>query len=241
VLAALVAGLVDARQTGRGERRDRAAAVRSLEGKLDELSERVAVLSVQNTTLSREISATQKQSGAGLAPLARRVLKSVFTIEMYEGNGSGWAAWTTNGATYVVTANHVIEGYDSVTVTRQGSSWDGAVVRTDTVNDLALIRVKGEIAPPLWQDSPVQPDPKVGEELVLVGSPYGLEGTVTTGVVSRVTYNGVQTDAAANPGNSGGPAVDKDGHVVGILVAGGGENVNFAVPIQRACVELRRC
>jgi serine protease Do len=64
---------------------------------------------------------------------------------------------------------------------------------------------------------------------------------VTTGVISRITYNRIQADAAANPGNSGGPAVDKDGHVVGILLAGGGENVNFAVPIDRACVSIRRC
>jgi S1-C subfamily serine protease len=51
----------------------------------------------------------------------------------------------------------------------------------------------------------------------------------------------IQTDAAANPGNSGGPAVDAKGHVVGVLVAGGGENINFAVPILRACVRLRSC
>ena len=74
-----------------------------------------------------------------------------------------------------------------------------------------------------------------------LGSPYGLEGAVTEGVVSRITYNSIQTDAAANPGNSGGPAVDREGQVVGVLLAGGGENLNFAVPIQRACVTLRTC
>ena len=51
----------------------------------------------------------------------------------------------------------------------------------------------------------------------------------------------IQTDAAANPGNSGGPAIDKYGHVVGVLVAGGGENLNFTVPIGRACIKLRVC
>ena len=70
-----------------------------------------------------------------------------------------------------------------------------------------------------------KPTPEPGSTVVLVGSLYGLEGTVTTGVVSRVTYNSIQTDAAANPGNSGGPAVDAKGRVVGILVAGGGENL----------------
>ena len=76
---------------------------------------------------------------------------------------------------------------------------------------------------------------------LLVGSPFGLSGTVTTGVVSRVTPKLVQTDAAANPGNSGGPAVAKDGRIVGVLVAGGGENINFAVRIDRACAKLRAC
>ena len=85
----------------------------------------------------------------------------------------------------------------------------------------------------LWQ-KPFLPKPQAGDQLLLIGSPYGLEGTVTTGVVSRVTSKAIQTDAAANPGNSGGPAVDKQGRVVGILVSGGGENLNFAVPIERS-------
>ena len=72
-------------------------------------------------------------------------------------------------------------------------------------------------------------------------SPYGLYGTVSTGIVGRVTPRAIQTDAAANPGNSGGPALDKQGHVVGVLVSGGGENINFAIPTSLACVSLRNC
>jgi serine protease Do len=60
-------------------------------------------------------------------------------------------------------------------------------------------------------------------------------------MVSRITAIVIQTDAAANPGNSGGPAVDLQGRVVGVLVAGGGQNLNFAVPISRACDKLRNC
>ena len=81
----------------------------------------------------------------------------------------------------------------------------------------------------------------IGETVIAVGNPFGLSGTVTTGVVSRVTSKVIQTDAAANPGNSGGPAVDKHGRVVGILVSGGGENLNFAVPIAKVCLSLRSC
>jgi S1-C subfamily serine protease len=80
-----------------------------------------------------------------------------------------------------------------------------------------------------------------GGELLLVGSPFGLEGTVTTGVVSRSTRRWIQTDAAAHPGNSGGPALSRDGRIVGVVVSGGGQNVNFAVPIARACLQIRSC
>jgi S1-C subfamily serine protease len=95
-------------------------------------------------------------------------------------------------------------------------------------------------AEPLWQD-PLRNRPRPGDQLLLVGSPFGLGGTVTTGVVSAIRPSLIQTDAAANPGNSGGPAVDADGRVVGVLVGGGGENVNFAVPIRQLCATLRPC
>ena len=115
------------------------------------------------------------------------------------------------------------------------------MIRTDETNDLAVIKTDAHLGPALWQQPQRGIAPVVGDQLILIGSPYGLEGAVTEGVVSRITYNSIQTDAAANPGNSGGPAVDREGQVVGVLLAGGGENLNFAVPIQRACVTLRTC
>ena len=112
----------------------------------------------------------------------------------------------------------------------------------DPKHDLAVIRISAKPAGarPLWQ-TPRTRLPRAGDQLLLLGSPYGLYGTVTTGIVSRVTARAIQTDAAANPGNSGGPALDRNGNVVGVLVAGGGENINFAVPIRLACTKLRRC
>src|SRR5262249_53448779 len=133
-------------------------------------------------------------------------------------------------------------GSSFVNVTRNDHSWQGEIARTDPANDLALIKVSGNPAGAvaLWQ-RPVRTLPATGDELLLVGSPYGLEGTVTTGIGSRVTAKVIQTDAAANPGNSGGPAIDKSGKIVGVLVAGGAQNLNFAVPIGRVCVKLRSC
>jgi S1-C subfamily serine protease len=138
----------------------------------------------------------------------------------------------------------VVEGNvgSTVTLTRKGGSWSGEIVGTDKPNDLAVLRVsaKPEGATPLWQ-YPGKKRPKPGDQLLLIGSPYGLDGTVTTGIVSRVTRKWIQTDAAANPGNSGGPAVDKQGRVAGVLVAGGGQNLNFVVPIGLVCKKLRNC
>ncbi len=203
----------------------------------------VAALREANALLAGRVKTTQKRI-AGTAPLAARALESVFTVETDSGLGAGFAAWTERGAIYLVTANHVIADARSpfVTVSRQGGSWSGEILRRDPRNDLALIRVSGrpQGAKPLWQ-KPEPNVPRAGDQLLLIGSPYGLDGTVTTGVVSRVSKKTIQTDAAANPGNSGGPAIDRDGRVVGVLVAGGGQNLNFAVPIARACVKLRRC
>jgi S1-C subfamily serine protease len=200
-------------------------------------------------TLARRlkaVSARLARANTSTAALATRILKSVFTVESDQDVGTAWVAWTANGSSFLITADHVISdayvaGDTAVTLHQKGRTWHGNVTKVDTVNDLALIRVRGTIAPALWQKPDQVLSPVPGDELVLVGSPYGLEGTVTTGVVSRVTYDEIQTDAAANPGNSGGPAIARNGQVVGVLLSGGGENLNFAVPIQRACVTIRRC
>jgi S1-C subfamily serine protease len=187
---------------------------------------------------------TLKRRDSGIAPLASRVLKSVFTVETDWGLGSGFIAWRDADGSYLLTANHVVEGQitGAVTVSRKGGSWSGEISAVDPKHDLAVIRIsaKPARARPLWQ-TPRTQAPRAGDQLLLLGSPYGLYGTVTTGIVSRVTTRAIQTDAAANPGNSGGPALDREGHVVGVLVAGSGENINFAVPIRLACAKLRRC
>src|SRR5207253_1670215 len=150
--------------------------------------------------LALRLKATNKslsQTKAGVAPLATQMLRSVFTVETPEGLGTGWAAWSAQGVTYLITANHVVadtvaNGRRTVTVRQKGHTWKGTVTRTDKVNDLAVVSVKGAIAPPLWQHPNNSLSPLPGDTLLLVGSPYGLEGTVTTGAVSRVTYDAIQ-------------------------------------------------
>lgn len=227
-----------------GQRRE-ASAVRA---DVVKLKRQLATLKKRDARLSGRLNnaeAAVKRKEAGIAPLAKRVLRSVFTIETRHGLGSAFVAWQEDGVSYLITAHHVVEKQlgDNVVVTRKaGGSWAGEIVSEDPKRDLAVVRINGRPkgAKPLWQ-RPLNTRPRAGDRLLLAGSPYGLEGTVTTGIVSRVTPRWIQTDAAANPGNSGGPAVDERGRVVGVLVMGGGQNVNFVVPIRAACRKVRDC
>jgi len=223
-----------------GERQARKA-------ELARLSQQVQALQGRNTALSGQVDTAVRRlhrKEAGIAPLASRVLHSVFTVHTPYGLGTGFVGWRDGSDSYVITAYHVVADLvgSNVTLSRKGGSWAGELTGIDPKHDLALIRVDGKPAgaAPLWQAPDTAP-PRTGDELLLLGSPYGLEGTVTTGIVSRVTKKAIQTDAAANPGNSGGPAIDKQGRVVGVLVAGGGENLNFAMPIKQVCAYLRSC
>jgi S1-C subfamily serine protease len=237
---AAAAAFVHQRQAVAEERSVRHAQVRALERRVDAVAGRNDRLAGRLTSAERSLERKEQ----GIAPLAARVLRSVFTVETDTAFGSGFVAWVHDGAAYVLTAFHVVGGtfHGGVTLTRNGGGWQGEIVELDPKNDLALIRMNARPAgiAPLWQ-SPRTTAPRPGDELMLLGSPFGLEGSVTRGVVSRVTPTAIQTDAAANPGSSGGPAIDTRGRIVGVLVGGGGENVNFAVPIRRVCAKLRDC
>jgi len=235
VLAIAVAGTSFVRQ----QRAIDAANVAVL--KAQRIERELGFVHEDNDKLAGRVRSTERE--LRVTGLAGRARKSVFTITAGNSLGTAFAAWRTNEGTFLITANHVVAGYDgAITISRKQGEWEGEIVRRDPKNDLALVLVQGrpDGAIPIWQ-KPRKAAPKVGDRLLLVGSPYGLGGTVTTGIVSRVTRKTIQTDAAANPGNSGGPAVDRKGRAVGVLLSGGGENINFAVRIERACAKLRRC
>lgn len=245
VLVAAVAGGGWAYRHERDQRRDDVAR---LEGQLQTVKRDLTGARNENAILAGRIrGVTRRALKAKLSrtTLAARVKRSVFTISASLDEGSGFIAWVKGGSTYVLTANHVVvlsidRGDYGVRVHRGTTVWLGRIVKTDPDHDLALIRVPRRIGAPLWQ-RPVYVPPLVGDELLLVGSPLGYEGSVTSGLVGRVARDEIQTDAAAYPGISGGPAVDAEGHVVGVLVSGEAENLNFAVPINQACLKLRRC
>ncbi|MEK6273810.1 MAG: S1C family serine protease [Actinomycetota bacterium] len=252
-MKALVALVLIATVAGGGwgyrhERDQRREDVARLEAQLKTVKRNLSGARNQNAILAARIrGVTRRALKAKLSrtALAARVKKSVFTVTASLDEGTGFIAWVKGNSTYVLTANHVVvlsvdRGDYGVRVHRGTTVWLGRIVKTDPDHDLALIRIPRRIGAPLWQ-RPVYAPPLVGDELLLVGSPLGYEGSVTSGLVGRVARDEIQTDAAAYPGISGGPAVDADGRVVGVLVSGEAENFNFAVPINQACIRLRHC
>ncbi len=155
--------------------------------------------------------------------------------------GSGFIL---NGEGYIVTNNHVIEDADEIKVKlKSGEEYDAEIVGRDPNTDLALVQVKN--AKNLQALSIGDSDAlKVGEWVMAIGSPFGLEQTVTAGIVSakgRVIGSGpyddfIQTDASINPGNSGGPLVNMRGEVVGIntAIVASGQGIGFAIPVNLA-------
>ncbi len=145
----------------------------------------------------------------------------------------------------ILTNNHVVDGADKVEVTfDDGKTVVGKVVGTDPKSDLAVIKVDGvSVKPARLGDSDKM---MVGEWVIAIGNPLGLDHTVTVGVLSAKNRSGLgggtqyedflQTDASINPGNSGGPLVNLDGEVIGIntMIAGIGTGLGFAVPSSMA-------
>lgn len=161
-----------------------------------------------------------------------------------QGVGTGFVISASGD---IVTNNHVVDGADKVTVKlSDGTSLDARVVGTDPATDLALVRVEAGYDLPFveWGDSGAL---RVGQDVVAIGNPFGLGNTVTAGIVSALGRdinsgpfdNYIQTDAAINRGNSGGPLFDAEGRVVGINTAifspsGGSVGIGFAVPSETA-------
>lgn len=197
-----------------------------------------------------------------IAGIAQRVLPSVVSIstQTVSGGATG-SGFVIESAGYILTNNHVVDGAtgsNAITVTlNNGRTYSASVVGTDAAYDLAVLRIHANNLPALqFGDSDKI---QVGDPVIAVGSPLGLAGTVTSGIISAknraVTaggsggessfINALQTDAAINPGNSGGPLVDATGAVIGVNSAiaslgasfsgqSGSIGLGFAIPINQA-------
>lgn len=191
--------------------------------------------------------------------VAAEVLPSVVQIRVVsaQGEASGSGVILSSDGT-ILTNNHVVEGAEGGRLSvsfHDGTTAQATVLGTDPVTDIAVIKADGVsgLTPATIGQSA---DLRVGQEVVAVGSPYGLDATVTTGIVSALdravsiqgeqssqatTYPAIQTDAAINPGNSGGPLVDMNGAVIGINSSirtdgavgstGGSIGLGFSIPV----------
>jgi putative serine protease PepD len=191
-------------------------------------------------------SATPGGNLSGLSATAAAVLPSVVSIEAGRAGGSGFVV---DERGHILTNAHVVRGqYDVTVVLSDGRRLSARVLGSDDDEDLAVLELTSTARPPaatLGRSA----DLAVGEQVLAIGSPLGLAGTVTAGIVSATDREvrlgsayrtAVQTDASINPGNSGGPLVNARGEVVGVNTAiaavrgGGNIGIGFAIPIDRA-------
>lgn len=191
-----------------------------------------------------------KKASAGVVNITSIVLQMDFFrgIIPREGAGSGVIIDSKGN---IITNNHVIKDAQRIEVTlSDGSKFRGELIGTDPYNDLAVIRINAPpemLHPvPMGDSSKLQP----GQKVIAIGNPFGLQQTLTTGIISSTGRsitsqdgttmdNLIQTDAAINPGNSGGPMLDSEGNLVGINTAifspsGGSVGIGFAIPIDTA-------
>jgi putative serine protease PepD len=227
------------------------------------------VHSSHTTTVVREVVPGKTVSATSSTPNAsdsvnavyREAAPGVVKIVVTEGGGSDFpfgqgggsnvqkaqgSGWVFDSQGHIVTNQHVVAGASSITVYfSDGTQRTATLVSSDPSTDLAVIKVNA----PASELHPLSLAPadalQVGDGVVAIGSPFGLQNTVTWGIVSALHRemtapsgffeNAIQTDAAINHGNSGGPLLDMNGRVVGITTqiqsdSGGNEGVGFAVP-----------
>ena len=195
------------------------------------------------TTTAAATAGTIGVSEEPVADVAAALSPSVVQVETRNGVGSG-VIIRSDG--YILTAAHVVAGSRAVTVRlADGTRLDGTLVGADPNSDVAVVRVEESGLPAAATTA----DIRVGQMAIAIGSPWGLDQTVTSGVVSSVARTVVgsdgvprtmiQTDAPINPGNSGGALADRHARVIGINSAiysssGGSDGVGFAIPIDTA-------
>ena len=207
-------------------------------------------------------NSTIERPANSVAGIAKRVLPSVVSIEAKDADGGATGSgFVIASDGYILTNNHVIansvtSGGDIVVRLQDGTAYDATVVGRDASYDLAVLRVSNRALTALqFGDSEKV---AVGDSVLAIGSPLGLQGTVTLGIISakdravtaggsrsdNAFINALQTDAAINPGNSGGPLVDSTGAVIGVNSAiatlgsfssqTGSIGLGFAIPINQA-------
>lgn len=224
----------------------------SLNARLQSQRRVLASLQEQVEDLATELTETTENLPPDIPSLVSQIEDSVVTVHVGSGQGSGFAVDTVPPRGYqtgILTAAHVIDaatyvGGPRVFVSQGGNLLPAKLWAWGLRADIALLYVDASYPPLPWA-SDFGHDPNVGDAVVAIGSPFGLEGTTTSGIVSQLYPDFpalIQTDAAMNPGNSGGPLVNRHGEVLGVnSFALSGEGLNFASSIDNSCANLIRC
>jgi len=214
--------------------------------------------SVTSSTIAKTSTGSSTED---VSAIASSVLPSVVQVNVTAAQGSGIGSGVVLSADgKILTNNHVISGAQQVSVTtNDGKEYAATVVGADPNSDLAVLKLTGAsgLTPATFGDSSTV---AVGDQVVAIGSPEGLQGTVTSGIVSALdrtvniagetrrsagtSYQAIQTDASINPGNSGGPLLNSAGQVIGINSAiyspatgaeqAGSVGIGFAIPSNQA-------
>lgn len=190
----------------------------------------------QSETPQDPTSASAPSARSAYTEVYRQTIDSVVLVQTDQGQGSGFVY----DDSHVVTNAHVVGQAAQTDIRFNEGRWStGDVVGTDPHSDLAVIAVD-DIPPSSTPLRFIDGTATVGQEVVAIGNPFSLDGSVTTGIVSGVDRSipaptgfripdAIQTDAAVNPGNSGGPLMSLDGRVVAVINSGGGDNIAFGI------------
>ena len=253
LVATAVAGtaLVEAARTRQTLDGSNAALARSTEHQ-QLLDQQLQDLTAAHEGLRRTVAGLRAElnEAPDSSAVVKAAARSVFTVLTDAGSGSGFVVTNRGGRAQMVTNFHVVaagylDGDRTVSVQRGDVKYRGRVVEVSEGNDLAVIEVHRRLPSLPIADR----RPAVGDALLVLGSPLGLGGTVTSGIASayRDDYglDYLQFSAPISPGNSGGPVIDERGRVVGVAVAKmigfGAEGLSFAIPASRLCIALSVC
>ncbi len=190
-------------------------------------------LNTINTSLKSELKELKASASSDFSGIIENSINSVVTIRTDVSQGTGFII---NDDGYLVTNAHVlVRGTKISIITANQDLLKGNLIGYNNDFDIALIKINGNYNSLKFADSD---EIQVGEKVIAIGNPLGLQFSVSEGIVSGIHREGlngvnsyVQTDAALNPGNSGGPLINKQGEVIGInnFKIGGSENIGFAL------------